>query len=759
MILKQVRYILLLLGLLTSSSVFSQMRIRFVDESNEILMGVKAVVSDIEHGVIVKKVSDDRGVILLSKGEIQGQKQLLVQSQLFGYKTREVMFSIDSEIEFVMEPDYLTHDEVVITAQYKKQEADESVHRVRVIGRQKMDAMAAVTLRDVLTNELGVRLAQDNVLGNAMTLQGISGENVKILIDGVPVVGRLNGSVDLSQINLENIERIEIVEGPLSVNYGTNALAGVVNLISKDPRRNQLRGGASAYYESIGHYNVNASVTYGTRYNSMGITVGRNFFDGWRDDHGVFTNPNPVADSARFMTWKPKEQLFGNFFYKWNKKGWIVHYKLDGFHEFVLNRGYPRPPYQETAFDDEYRTRRIDNALRVNKKILGKGNVKALFSYNRYDRHKNTYFVDLTTLDRGLTTTVSDHDTSVFDQWVFRGSYASTRDSAPLNFQVGYDILLERAAGRRILDGRQQQSDYALFATLEYRPIKRLAFLPGVRYAYNTTYNPPILPSLNAKWDIAKKWRFRTSYARGFRAPGIKELYFEFIDINHNIVGNENLKAESSHNFLASLNYKTGSDKIRWESEVNGFYNNITDRISLAATGATQFSYVNIGSFQSAGSRWLGKMKHKSITANVGFGWIGRASNVLSDELKDDFLFYPEVQSSIICTVQKSKTSFALFYKYQGKLLNFRLNESNEVYQAVTSDYNLLDFTVTQGIWKNRVKLSIGVKNLLNVTQVASGAGGGVHSDNVGAVSVGTGRSYFASLRVALKKSLKSRVK
>ena len=66
-----------------------------------------------------------------------------------------------------------------------------------------------------------------------MSVQGLSGENVKILIDGVPVVGRLNGNVDLSQINLTNIERVEIVEGPLSVNYGTNALAGTINLITK----------------------------------------------------------------------------------------------------------------------------------------------------------------------------------------------------------------------------------------------------------------------------------------------------------------------------------------------------------------------------------------------------------------------------------------------------------------------------------------------------------------------------------------------
>ncbi|MEL6132646.1 MAG: TonB-dependent receptor plug domain-containing protein, partial [Bacteroidota bacterium] len=123
-------------------------------------------------------------------------------------------------------------DSVVITGQYTPQSLDQAIHPIRTISAEKIERMAAVNLGDVLENELNIRLSQDNILGQSLSIQGLSGENVKILIDGVPVIGRQNGNIDLGQLNLLGIERIEVVEGPLSVNYGTQALAGTINLIT-----------------------------------------------------------------------------------------------------------------------------------------------------------------------------------------------------------------------------------------------------------------------------------------------------------------------------------------------------------------------------------------------------------------------------------------------------------------------------------------------------------------------------------------------
>ncbi|MEX2437897.1 MAG: Plug domain-containing protein, partial [Candidatus Babeliales bacterium] len=135
--------------------------------------------------------------------------------------------------QIALKADEAALQEVVVSAQYLPTSTAKTVHKVEVIDAEKINNMAAVNLRDLLSNNLNIRLSQDNILGSSMSMQGLSGENVKIMIDGVPIIGRQNGNIDLSQINLNNIERVELVEGPLAVNYGSNALAGTLNIITK----------------------------------------------------------------------------------------------------------------------------------------------------------------------------------------------------------------------------------------------------------------------------------------------------------------------------------------------------------------------------------------------------------------------------------------------------------------------------------------------------------------------------------------------
>ena len=83
-------------------------------------------------------------------------------------------------------------------------------------------------------------ITQDPALGSSLKIKGLSGNNVKILIDGVPVIGRMGGNIDLSQLNLYNIDHIEMVEGPMSVMYGSDALAGAINIITKENRNSNF---------------------------------------------------------------------------------------------------------------------------------------------------------------------------------------------------------------------------------------------------------------------------------------------------------------------------------------------------------------------------------------------------------------------------------------------------------------------------------------------------------------------------------------
>jgi outer membrane receptor for ferrienterochelin and colicins len=192
--------------------------------------------------------------------------------------------------------------DVVVTGQYAPGAPQKSVYQVKVLTAETIKAKGANNLREALQNELHIDLGQDQVFGSSMSINGISGEGVKIMVDGVPLVGRLDGKLDLSQININNIERIEIVEGPLSVIYGTDAMGGVINIITKNFQQQKVNLNLKGYYESVGQYNVELNTGFAFKKNQVYLSGGRYFFDGY----------TTLDSIARFMEWKPKEQYFAD---------------------------------------------------------------------------------------------------------------------------------------------------------------------------------------------------------------------------------------------------------------------------------------------------------------------------------------------------------------------------------------------------------------------------------------------------------------
>ena len=183
----------------------------------------------------IKGVSDANGIIYYPETWENQLVWIQIYHPNYGVSEDTLKANKNAILSITEKPIVL--NDIVLTAQYKEGNANDAVHKINVITADKIEKMAAVNLRDVLSNELNVRIQQDNILGAGVSMQGIRGENVKIMIDGVPVIGRQNGNVDISQINLNDVERIEIIEGPLSVNYGTNALAGTINIITKNPKQ------------------------------------------------------------------------------------------------------------------------------------------------------------------------------------------------------------------------------------------------------------------------------------------------------------------------------------------------------------------------------------------------------------------------------------------------------------------------------------------------------------------------------------------
>ena len=633
--------------------------------------------------------------------------------------------------------------EVVVTGQYAPNTADAAVHRVRILDQQTFQRMAANNLGEALRNELNIRIAQDNVLGSSLSMQGMGGQNVKILVDGIPVIGRQDGNIDLGQLDLTGIDRAEIVEGPLSVSYGTNALAGTINLITRKAGTAASSIRLSTYAEHIGRLNTTFAVTRSWGRHGLLLNGGRNFFAGWDPSRPGLPELSPtLADTNRYQQWKPREQYFGRLNYRWNGDRWTFGYKGEVMHDMILARGLPRSPYYETAFDERFTTLRLDQAVTAQTRFGKASHLNAFLAHNRYGRVRNTWFRDLTTLEGVLVDAQGTQDTSRFDLTNLRAVYASAPDSSKLSWEGGVDLVQETGSGERIVSGRREIGDYAGFVSMEYRLTERVILRPGVRYGYNTRFAAPAIPSINLRWQLGSTFTLRASYAEGFRAPSLKELYFLFVDVNHDINGNPDLRAERSRHGTLALAFRKTSNEHTYTSEINVFYNRLRDQIALAQVGPTEWTYANVSDLRTAGGSTGAAWANGVWSLSVGAAITARLDDIAM-AYDEPWIWTPEMRGSLSRQWEKSGWSASLFWKYTGQQVNYALLNNVELVRGYIAPFHMVDATVSKRVWAGRITLSGGCKDLFNVQNLNASLAGGVHNAGGNSIPMTTGRTAF----------------
>lgn len=649
-----------------------------------------------------------------------------------------------------------TLGEVIVTGQYKPQSVKNSVYQVRVISRERIRQSGATNLQQVLNTQLGFRFSNDNTLGTSdVQLMGMSGRNVKILLDGIPMIDRGDTRESLNQVDINSIDRIEIVEGPMSVSYGSDALAGVINIITKKNLTDNFSVTAKAQEETAGneyypfaykgvHIQTIQLVTNHKGWN-FGAGGTHNDMDGYGGD--VY---------GRAKQWRPKEQWLANSKAGYSNSVFNIYYRIDCLHETIINKG-PINFNNYKAIDQSYTTDRLTQQLQGDYRLSEKLNLSGVVAYTDYKRKTTTTLHDFEKNSDELTTGEGEQDLSKFNSFLFRTTLIY-KASKELSFQPGIDMNLDAASGARIA-GKPVITDVAIFVSSEIRPSERVSFRPGLRFIKNSVYNaPPVIPSFNAKIDLSKTLDIRVAYAYGFRAPALRELYFSFHDAIHDIEGNPSLKAEHSNSITGSLSWSPmqAIDR-RFTSILTGFFNEFNNQIDLALNSNSNppsYTYVNINKSKTAGGTWENKGHWKNLDASLGFSYIGFYSSPYDDKtyLKEDgrdFLWTPEINSSISYAISKWKTKLALFYKYTGTRPAFTFGTNslgqNIIYVAKTSSFNLADFTISTGINKC-FTIDAGVKNIFNVTEVNNTAiATGIHGSG-GPLPISYGRSYFLGL-------------
>ncbi len=699
------------------------------------------------------KVADEQGGFVL--GDFPNGSTLRISA--VGFETLSTQWPAGlNEASFTLAQSTSDLEQVVITGSFEPQSARNSVYQVRTIGATEISKRAPMILQDVLNTQVGIRFSQDNAVGASnMELLGMSGQNVKILIDGVPMVGRQGTSneININQIDVNQIERVEIVEGPMSVVYGADALAGVINVITKKSSesswgltaRMQEESVGSSYSALSGDGNHQRGISGTGKFNNwnFGLGYSQNRFGGWKGDY-----------TGRQYQWLPRNQDFANVRIGWAKEAISLDYQLDFLHETVFTYG---PEARLEMIDQNFVTDRWMHRL------LGQWDLSSEFAlswqggWTNYKRDSETWVSNVRTGEKYLSAAPGAQATIRYDGFSWRTMGNWTLGSK-LKIQPGIDLNLENGSGERILDNEGMQ-DYAAFLTGEWTPNSWIQIRPGLRKAYNSIYDAPgVIPSLNTKFRLAETVDLRLAYAKGFRAPSIRELYFDFFDASHSIQGNPNLKAETSDSFNGSFNW---SPKIKGElktSSVLGFfYNDVEDRIAYGQDpeNIQITTLFNVENYKTAGTTLSQTFHYKGLETNLGFSYIGRY-NLISEEIEDtpQMAWTPEVTANTIYQIEKWGASVSLFYKYTGELPAYQtiVDGENVTAQEVKTDaYHWMDLTLGKELFHN-LNLNLGIKNLLDVTQINSSAAGGDAHGGGSSRPIGYGRSYFLGLTYQLNK-------
>jgi outer membrane receptor for ferrienterochelin and colicins len=332
-------------------------------------------------------------------------------------------------------------DQIVITAQFTPTDTRQTVNSVRVLNRKTIEQKSAINLQELLQTETNIRISQDAILGSTISINGLKGENLKILIDGVPIVGRLNGNIDAGQIPLNTIQKIEIIEGAQSLIYGSEASGGVINIITRKSQLAALETELNTQYENNGFRSLAARV---------GISKKKWLFQ----LNGNVTQFVPATDTTtgRDQLWNPKKQnsVRGLFRFMPSERS-DIRLSANLLSESVDNLGEKkRFVFKPYAFDDYYFTDRFDVNLFGEHWTKSKNLIQATLGWNTFSRIKNSYRFDFDTAFNELLDGMQD--TTTASGIITRLTYASEKQGKKWNYLLGLENYYERASGTRLLD-------------------------------------------------------------------------------------------------------------------------------------------------------------------------------------------------------------------------------------------------------------------------------------------------------------------
>ncbi|GAA4916311.1 TonB-dependent receptor [Mucilaginibacter defluvii] len=628
---------------------------------------------------------------------------------------------------------------------------------VTVITRKQIDQMGSRRLDEVLKEQTGLAIVSDVGAGPravGLQMQGFDSGYTMILIDGQPMTGRNSGNFDLSRITVANIERIEIIKGASSCLFGSEAMAGAINIVTRQ-RISQSQGMASVRYGSFNVVDANLEGEAPFAGGRGAGYIGANYYrtDGF--------NANPYLTEGKTVYPYSSYTIQGRGRYALSEINSLNFTGRFASRESVNDKSFNSATQRDAMSEDD-----LNASAVLNTNLKSGLRLKTQYYLTRYSTRQNN--TDLTS-----TQTLTANN---FTQYLHRGEVQVSRSwQNAFTLTGGAGTQYETMDNTLYGGSRSQQNSFA-YTQADWQLTNKTTIVGGLRLEHHNRYGSSLTPSFGIDHKINHVFTLKAAVASGFKTPDYRQLYMVFTNFaggGYTVLGNEvfsrelqrlqqngeissvfpnadrvgQLKAERSVSYSAGFAYTPGN-KI--SIQVNGFYNNVrnfinTEQVASKSNGQQVFSYFNIDRVFLTGVEVNGSIKAaRGLTISAGYQMLYAKDRGVIDSIKAGTGDFATVHVPETATDRRSTTAdyFGLtnrsrhmanlrfVYEYEPKevtgtlRVNYRgkygfmeagrRNNFLDPYDTYVPGYFLLNASVQKALTQKHLALQVIIDNIMN---------------------------------------------
>ena len=459
---------------------------------------------------------------------------------------------------------------VVVTGSGHHQRLKSTATPVRVLSSQEIHEQGISTFDAALTRMMPQVSMSPNSMGTFLRLNGLGNKYILILINGQKLTGDISNNVDLNRINMARVKRIEVLDGAASSLYGSDAIAGVINIITDQPTQNLV------------------SVTSDTRVSGKGQLTEAVTLDIFTHGFGSYTSfTHDRADSYRV---NDLEYVKGSD----TETQPSIAPLFTGYRSNIVGQKFTYSPNDQLAFNAGFDySYKITDRPETRADITGGTDYEMQYKGFRWNAggiykfsQKNSLQASFTA-DRfryGKEYDVETKTNEVGDFVLSKKQHAYEADLKTILGLVQDGTTIFGANWRRddmeATSGNIDKGVYTLafYGQHEQKFLTNVTATVGVRYTHHETFGNHLTPKATLMYSPGA-FNFRATYSAGFRAPGLDELYYHYYSVNRGkpqiSFGNQDLKPEKSNYFALNAEYHT--DKLL--VSITGYINRVNDMV------------------------------------------------------------------------------------------------------------------------------------------------------------------------------------